>query len=119
MKTLTGLFLLMARLAFADFPPEASDVPFRQVAVTAAAGSLGAIGATPPSQTPSLGVVVMLSVHGAAVRVRFDGQEPTASTGHLIPNGSFMVWPLATARKARFIRAGDTDAVIAITEGAL
>ena len=118
MKILAVL-LITVGLAVAGYPPEASDVPFRQVAVTAAAGSLGAIGATPPSQTPSLGVVVMLSVHGAAVRVRFDGQEPTATTGHLIPTGSFMVWPLATARKARFIRPGDTDAVIAITEGAL
>ena len=118
MKILAVL-LLSAGLAVAGFPPEASEAPFRQVAVTATAGSLGAIGATPPSQSPSLGVVVMLSVHGGAVRVRFDGQEPTATTGHLIPNGSFMVWPLATARRARFIRAGDTDAVIAVTEGAL
>ena len=118
MKTI-AILLLTAGLALADFPPEASDAAFRQVAVTSTAGTLGPVGATPPSQSPSLGVVVMLSVHAAAVRVRFDGVDPTATTGHLIPNGSFMVWPLATARKARFIRAGDTDAVIAITEGAL
>ena len=118
MKILAVL-LLTAGLAVAGYPPEASDVPFRQVTIPTTATTLGSIGATPPSQKPSLGVVVMLSVHGAAVRVRFDGVDPTASTGHLIPNGSFMVWPLATARKARFIRAGETDAVIAITEGAL
>ena len=118
MKILAVL-LLTAGLAVAGYPPEASDVPFRQVTITTMATTLGSIGATPPSQKPSLGVVVMLSVHGSAVRVRFDGQEPSATTGHLIPNGSFMVWPLSTARKARFIRAGDTDAVIAITEGAL
>ena len=118
MKILAVL-LLTAGLAVAGYPPEASDVPFHQVTITTTATTLGTIGAIPPSQKPSLGVIVMLSVHGAAVRVRFDGQEPTATTGHLIPNGSFMVWPLATARKARFIRAGDTDAVIAITEGAL
>lgn len=118
MKILAVL-LLTAGLAVAGYQPEVSDVPFRQVTITMTATTLGSIGATPPSQTPSLGVVVMLSVHGAAVRVRFDGVDPTASTGHLIPNGSFMVWPLATARRARFIRAGDTDAIIAITEGAL
>ena len=118
MKILVVL-LLTAGLAVAGYPPEASDVPFRQVTITTTATTLGTIGATPPSQKPSLGVVVMLSVHGAAVRVRFDGVDPTTSTGHLIPNGSFMVWPLATTRRARFIRAGDTDAVIAITEVAL
>ena len=118
MKILAVL-LLTAGLALAGFPPEASDAAFRQVAITAVASTLGPIGATPPSQSPSLGVVVMLSVHGGSVRVRFDGADPTTTTGHLIPNGSFMVWPLATARKARFIRASDTDAVIAITEGAL
>ena len=116
MKYVSAILLFSAGLAFAEFPPEATDAAFRQVVVTATAGTLGPVGAVPPSQSPSLGVVVMLSVHDGSVRVRFDGADPSATTGHLIPNGSFMVWPLATARKARFIRAGDADATIAITE---
>ena len=118
MKYLAAILILAAGPAFAGFPPEASDAAFRQVAVSNVAASLGDIGAEPP-QSPALGAVVLLSVHDGDVRVRFDGLDPTATAGHLIPKGSFMVWPLATARKARFIRAGDADATIAITEAAL
>lgn len=61
--------------------------------------------------------VVLVSVHGAAVRVRFDGENPTQSNGHLIRPGSFMTWDVRMARAARFVRAGDVDAVLAVTEG--
>ena len=110
---------LLTTLCLAAFPPEVTTATYRQVTVGNAAVTLGTIGAEPPPQTPALGRVVMLSVHDADVRVRFDGVDPTPSTGHLIPRGSFMVWTFGTARKARFIRAGDADATVAISEALL
>lgn len=116
MKALIATLILAAGLAFAQFPPEATDAAFRQVVVSDVAKSLGDLGAVPPPQAPAYGRLVMLSVHDGSVRVRFDGVDPDADTGHLIAKGSFMLWPMGTARKARFIRAGDDDAAIAITE---
>lgn len=61
--------------------------------------------------------VVMLSVSGGDVRVRFDGTAPDAVTGHLIQNHSFMLWSAPMAAAARFVRAGTNDVTISVTEG--
>ena len=118
MKRIIAICAFAAGLAFAQFPPEATDAPFRQVVVSSVPASLGDVGALPLPQSPAHGRLAMLSVHGGGVRVRFDGADPDASTGHLVPEGSFMLWSMETARKARFVRAGDSDATIAVTEAA-
>ncbi len=120
MKYFAAILFLVPWIVFAaGYPPDVTTAAYRQVTIGNTATDLGTLGDTPLSQTPAWGRVVLLSVHDADVRVRFDGVNPTESTGHLIPKGSFMVWTFGTARKARFIRVGDTDAIIAISEAVL
>ncbi len=100
------LLAIMVSSAAAIMPPIASTAAYRQETISTTAKGIGTFTSS----------IVMMSVHGGDVRVRFDGVDPTATVGHLIVDGSFMVWHVATARRAIFIRTGDTDAVISITE---
>ena len=57
---------------------------------------------------------VMIAVEGA-VRVRFDGVDPTTSEGILIEDAT-PIWARELAVAARFIRNGTTDAVVRAQE---
>jgi hypothetical protein len=48
----------------------------------------------------------------AECRVTFDGSDPTASNGHIIPAGASGTWSVAMAAAARFIRTTATSAII-------
>lgn len=58
---------------------------------------------------------VVLDVQDADVRVRFSGEDPTASLGHILYAGQSYTWDVKAAREARFIAAGGA-AVIYATE---
>lgn len=60
--------------------------------------------------------VILWSVEGADVRVRFDGTGPDGDTGHLFENGAFGIWPIALAKSAKFIRDTSVDAVISASQ---
>ena len=59
---------------------------------------------------------VMFTVDNAVVRVTFAGDDPTAATGHPMPKYANGYWSRATGEAARFIRDGDSDGVVHITE---
>lgn len=46
---------------------------------------------------------VVMDVQTNDVRVTFDGSAPTATSGHLIPFGSTMVWSKALAAASKWI----------------
>jgi hypothetical protein len=54
---------------------------------------------------------VFWTVDGADVRVRFDGTDPDANTGHLLRDGSSGTWHKTTAKAAKLIRTASTDAL--------
>ena len=59
-----------------------------------------------------------IAVENAAIRVRTDGQDPTATTGSLIPVGSFLELSNAEEVKGlRMIRAGGSDSLVQVTLG--
>ena len=59
---------------------------------------------------------VLIDVQTADVMVTFDGSTPTASNGHLFKAGvQPFLWNKETARVAKFIRAGATDAAVHAT----
>lgn len=56
--------------------------------------------------------LVVLDVQTANVMVTFDGSTPSASNGHLMESGTKETWNAGTAKAAKFIRAGASDAAI-------
>ena len=48
-------------------------------------------------------------------RVKFDGDDPDADTGHPLANGAAGTWSRAAAAAAKFIRDDATDAVIYVS----
>jgi len=61
---------------------------------------------------------VVVQVQGATVRLRLDGVDPTATTGHLLSDGDVIrLSGVPTIRQARFVRAGATDATLAVHYG--
>lgn len=64
------------------------------------------------AQTAVDGVdLVYFDVTTDAVRVRWDGTDPTASVGHLLPVNTNYIWDAQRFNSAKFIRV-TTDAVI-------
>lgn len=59
---------------------------------------------------------VLLTVGAQPIRVTFDGSAPTASNGHYWPSGKEALVTKATAKAARFIRAGASDSDVHATE---
>jgi len=55
---------------------------------------------------------VVLDIQGADVMVLFSGASPTASSGHLLKDGTSYTWSKSTASLAKFIRAASTDSAI-------
>ena len=60
--------------------------------------------------------VVLISVEGHDVYAKFDGGVAHSATGQLISAGTKMVLPADTANKARYIRAGGTNATLVAVE---
>lgn len=58
-----------------------------------------------------LGTKAVLVSCDVAVRVRFDGTDPDASTGHLLAAGYSGVWDVVRAQKAKMI-ASSGDAKV-------
>lgn len=51
-----------------------------------------------------------------AVRIRFDGADPTAGAGHLIPVGTeFVLRGASNIARARLIRATGADGAVSVT----
>jgi hypothetical protein len=62
----------------------------------------------------------VVQVQGGSVRMRLDGQDPTATVGHLLVDGDVVrLSGVPTIRIARFVRAGATDATLAVHYGRL
>jgi hypothetical protein len=55
---------------------------------------------------------VVLDIQGGDVMVLFSGTAPTASSGHLLKDGTSYTWSKSTASQAKFIRAAATDVAI-------
>ena len=55
---------------------------------------------------------VFWMIEGTDLRVRWDGQDPTATTGFLFEDGASGTWSVAKAKAAKFIRDGSTDGVV-------
>jgi len=53
---------------------------------------------------------VYWTVDGADIRVRFDGTDPDANTGHLLRDGSSGMWHRNLAKAAKMIRTAATSA---------
>lgn len=62
--------------------------------------------------------LVMFDVQGYAVRVRFDGTDPTATVGHYLPAATAYTWDKDMAARAKFIRdtTSTGNATIFLTE---
>ena len=59
---------------------------------------------------------VLITVNDEGVRVKFDGTDPTTSSGHALAAGTQKIWDRTLAGAAKFIRDGDSDATIYLTE---
>jgi len=59
---------------------------------------------------------VFVTLDSGSIRVKFDGNDPAADEGHLLDYGGNATWSRRTAEKAKFIRAGGSDAHLQITE---
>jgi hypothetical protein len=82
--------------------------------------SITAVGFTSAKIVPTdvgyTALAVTVSVEDANIRVRIDGTDPTSSEGHLIEAGSiFYIYGTEDIIRARFIRAGTSDAKIKVT----
>ena len=55
---------------------------------------------------------VVVTVDTAAVRVTFDGSDPTATDGHVLPAGYEAVWSRQRAQAAKFIRDTGSDGYV-------
>jgi len=87
--------------------PQPTGEADERLAVSTAAVSLTA------GWTSSKTKYVLIDVQTADVMVTFDGSTTTASNGHLFKAGvQPFLWNKETARVAKFIRAGGTDAAV-------
>jgi len=112
------LFLVVLYANAATMPEVLSGLPMREVLVGTNAVSLGSYFESPyPGSYPSKRVIV-LSTAGGDVRVRFDGENPTSTNGHVVSNGSWLVWPSKNANAAKLIRSGTNDVTVSISEAA-
>jgi hypothetical protein len=59
---------------------------------------------------------VVLDVQTADVRVTYDDSAPTTTNGHILFAGRSYTWAVETAKAAKFIRDGSTDATIHASE---
>lgn len=90
--------------------PQPTGEADERLAVSTAAVSLTA------GWTSAKTKYVLIDVQSADVMVTFDGSAPTASNGHLFKAGvQPFFWNKETARVAKFIRAGASDAAIQAT----
>jgi hypothetical protein len=55
---------------------------------------------------------VWIQALGADVRVRSDGEDPTATTGHLLVDKDDQYWAISRYHNSKFIRDAGTDAVL-------
>lgn len=58
--------------------------------------------------------IVCLDIQTSDVRVRWDGTDPTSSTGHILPASTAYTWTVSQYNSAKFIRDSTmtVDAVI-------
>lgn len=59
---------------------------------------------------------ILLTVNTETVRVTFDGNDPTATDGHLLSAGDERKYSREAALALKMIRGGGTDANVAVTE---
>lgn len=59
---------------------------------------------------------ITLDVQDNDVYVTYTGETPSATVGHILYAGNSYTWSVATARNAKFIRVGGSDAVIAASQ---
>ena len=59
---------------------------------------------------------VKFTLDGADARATFDGSDPAADNGHLIPANANGVWSKREAAALKIIRAAGTDAYLHVTE---
>jgi len=98
-----------------SYPFEKVPVAFEKIAV-----STTAIGFTTTNIYPASGVQIprsaaLISVETNSIRVRTDGSDPTATDGHLLAAGDYMMIMGTTAMsQLKMIRAS-ADATVQVT----
>lgn len=62
--------------------------------------------------------LVTFDIQGVDVRCRWDGTDPTSTSGHILPAGTAYTWDKAQAAAAKFIRisTATSDATIFASE---
>ncbi len=85
--------------------------PFRQITVQDTALNMQTEAALAEETTH-----VFWTMSGGDARLRFDGTDPVAGTGHLIEASATSVWNRATWLKSRWIRQAAANASLQITE---
>ncbi len=84
--------------------------PIADQTVTVSTSAVGVTGYTTPGTPGSQAVpLVTFDVQTANLRCRWDGVNPTSTTGHLLTAGSSYTWDASMYNNAKFIR--DTAAV--------
>ncbi len=121
LTVLSFLFVFAVIPCFAG-EPVALDTPLRTLSVSSSVVAFDP--AFSDTELPAYPArrgwkrVVLLTVQGGDVYVRFDGSDPSGSGGHHIQAGSHMIWTPGMTSKARWIRV-DGDALIVATEAAI
>ena len=80
-----------------------SPVADQSVSVTSTSVAVATTGYTAAESGTNPVQFVTFDVQGSNVYVRWDGVDPTSSTGHLLYAGNSYTWPVSNWNAAKFI----------------